>query len=158
MMGKKLRTRAAMIIVALALFTLMPTAGATPSGGLSVTTTHGRIRFHTGLDTAGISGTFAFTGTSTASCGADAWFTLGTGVWKATGRNFHARKALCIWRNPGGRLRSVVLNYHTGRWTVSLNAAMGELANPVLVGLRIGSSFGSQSVQMTPTRNGWRFP
>lgn len=152
-----LRPHLVLLIVAVVALTMAPTAGAA-NGELSVDVTKGSIRFRADLDSAGMSGSFAFTGGTEATCGATVEFSLGEATWKANGAGFNARKERCVWRQPTGRLRSVVLNFARGTWRVSLLAEMEELLNPVRAGLRIGDASGIQEIQMRPVRNGWAYP
>lgn len=145
------------LLVVVSGLTIAPSAGAT-TPDLSIDVTSGNVVYRAAdIDTAGFKGTFSFDGEA-ASCGADVYFSMGEGNWKAEGDDFHADKGRCIFRRGNGRIRSVFLNFGNGTWALSLKVELSEDLSPFEAHLRIGQSKGSQMITMRPTRNGWAYP
>lgn len=158
--SRSYRSGVALVAMTFGMATFIAPSASSTTNGLSISVTRATVRLRsTTMDSAGARGTFAFTGGEQAECGDDVSvsFPDGTGL-KAKGTEFQSRKALCFWRRGTGTLRAVVLNFRDGTWAVTLRSNLGELFNPFVTRLSIGPASGRQTIQMTETRSGWRYP
>jgi hypothetical protein len=158
--SKSHRTGVAIVALTLGLATFVAPSASGTGNGLSISVNRATVRLRsTTEDSAGAKGAFAFTGGAQAECGDDVHVSFADGAaLKADGDDFQSHKALCIWRQGTGRLRAVVLNFRSGTWAVTLRSNFDGLVNPVVTRLSIGSATGRQTIEMTETRSGWRYP